>query len=238
MTTLVSSLLSVGVAHVMAQNLPAPTTPEFEPARITNYRDSFAILVNGEPRGTHVYAMKHSDDGFLYTESVAMPGFLHRERAVRMDSALAVTHAISDGELQGVPMGSQMQYDGRRARGWALVRGAERVQRVDLDTTLAAAAFDGLALMALLPALDWQPGVTYTLTLFDTDEGSTTEQTLRISGPEQIRVPAGEFVALRGDLTTTQAPVRIWVTQTRPHRLVKVGGATDAFATVLVKQDD
>lgn len=221
-----------------AQTTSAAIRPRFEATRLTSYRDSFALVLNGEQRGSHVYTLRRQDGGFVYTESVNMPGFLARDLTVELDADLGVTRASSSGQMQGQPMGSEMRYQGRHAKGWVLVQGPNGAQRVEWDTLLAAEAFDGLALMALLPALEWRPGAAYTLRLFDTDEGSTTDQMLRIVGPERVRVPAGEFDTFRADLTTTQAPVRIWLTQTQPHRLVKIGGDGDAFAGVLVRQGE
>ena len=225
---------SPAIAQARADPMPIPL--RFDARHLVTYRDSFAMVMNGAEVGHHVYSLARSGEGFAYTESVSMPGLLARELTVELDSHLTVLRARSEGQMQGRPMGSDVRYDGQRATGWAWVQRPSGPERVELDTMVAPGAFDGSALMALLPALDWADGTTYTLRLFDTDEYSTTEQTLTIVGPELVRVPAGEFRALRGDLTTTQAPVRIWVTESRPHRLVKVGGQTDAFATVLVRQ--
>ena len=76
-------------------------------------------------------------------------------------------------------------------------------------------------------------GQVDTLTIWDTDELSITRQTLRITGTERVETPAGAVEALRGELSTTQLPVTLWLSASAPHRLLKVSSANGE--TVLVR---
>lgn len=90
--------------------------------------------------------------------------------------------------------------------------------------------------MGLLPTLEWAVGRRYRITLFDAEEGSITTQILTIAGTEQLQVPAGAFATFSADLTTTEAPVQIWVTQDSDHRLVQIASPGSPLTTVLVSQ--
>jgi hypothetical protein len=208
----------------------------FDVDQVTIYRDSFAILIQGKERGWQRYEMRRAGNGFEYSESAAITGVFERTAVVSLDSDLQVQHVRSSGQMQGRAMGSDIRYANGRGTGYALGQGPSGSQRVQVDTAVAPPAFDGQALMGLITTLAWLPGGVYTLRLYDSEENSITDQELRIEGSERLAVPAGTFDVFRGDLSTTQAPDRIWVTQAVPHRIIKVAGATEDFVTVLVAQ--
>lgn len=225
---------SLGSGACRAQSPADATPPAFQPAGMATYSDSFVTVIRGVPGGWHRYAVEPTSAGWRFSEAFAVGDQMSRSLEVSLDSSLRVRTSAAQGQMLGQPVGARLTYDGQRVRGRAFVRRGANKAEVSVDTTLPPEAFDGLALMGLLPTLDWHPGALYRLVLFDAEEGSVTEQLLRISGPEQLEVPAGTFDALRGELTTTQAPVRIWVTRSKPHRVLKIGGETDDVMTMLV----
>ena len=232
LTVLLAGYVLVGANRNAAQTtLPA----RFESKRIAAYSDSFATIVQGQERGWHTFSMQRTDSGFLYQERFDLPGMMGRDLRIVFGPALTVRSVTATGTLMGHMIGAQLAYAGQRATGWAITDIETTPRRVTVDTVLPTGAFDGAALMAVLPALNWEAGASYSITMFDSDEMNITTQTVRIAGPERITVPAGTFEAYRADLSTTQLPVRLWYTRESPHRLLKLGGDTDGFVTVLVR---
>jgi hypothetical protein len=219
----------------VAQQVPQPAV--FHPAQVVLFRDSFDMLIQGEQRGTHVYAMERTATGYSYQEAFALKDFGDRQLRVDFDGNLAPVSSRSTGSTFGRPSGHDLTYQGRTARGQRIPQGpssSPAAEPVPVEATLAPGVIDGNALMGLLPSLAWKPGLVYSIAIYDVDEDRTTTQELRLGSVESLVVPAGRFEAIGADLTTTQAPVRIWVTAARPHRLLKISAAGGAFATVLV----
>jgi len=91
--------------------------------------------------------------------------------------------------------------------------------------------------MGLILTLDWHPGAQYALTMFYADEGDIATQRLTVVAEEDITIPMGNRHVFRAELTdlndtATETTMSIWVTTTKPHRIVKERSAIEE--TVLV----
>jgi hypothetical protein len=213
----------------------------FRAERVVQYRDSFHLYeydpVAGYARlvGWHRTAMVRHAGGFRYVEEEGNGHVWTKALEVLLDSALEVRSSRSAGRFFGRTVASNVTYAGRRARGAADASLPEAGRlRMPVDTLLPPDAFDALALHALLPLLDWKAGTAYLLPVFDAAESSITYQVLRIGEAERIETPAGAFDALPAELTTTGRPLRLWVTRTSPHRLVRVDSDDGRLRMVLV----
>ena len=226
-------------APAIAQRQREPQAPQFDVAAVTPFRDSFAIIVQGQARGWEVYALERTATGFLYIERMSLGSANHGSAEVLLDSQLRPTRAQDSTVVFGKSLGSDVHYSGQHATGVAWVYTDSGPRKTPIDTVLPTGAFDGRALMGLVLTLDWHPGAQYALTMFETDQGMITQR-LTVIDEEHITIPSGSRNVFRADLSdltdpaTTQAPVSIWVTVTKPHRIVKVGGVTGDFTTVLV----
>jgi hypothetical protein len=236
---LIGSVTPTLIAPAIAQRQGEPQAPQFNVAAVTPFRDSFAIIVQGQARGWQVYAMEKTASGFLYIERMFLGPANNGNAEVSLDSQLKPIRARDTTMVFGKSYGSDVQYSGQRATGFAWLHTDSGPRRIPIDTVLPSGAFDGRAFMGLIVTLDWHPGAQYALTMFETDQGIITQR-LTVVGEEHITIPSGSRNVLRADLTdltdrtSTQAPVSIWVTVTRPHRIVKVGSVNDDFSTVLV----
>ena len=228
---LLSALL---IAIPLSLSAQPAAQARFDPHVVGPYADSMVTLVRGIPRGWHTYSLTRDGPGFRYVESYDLTGFGHRQVEVSFTPRLVVLRASAHGGEMGDSSGADVRFAGRHATGWALVRRAGHMERAPVDTLLPAGAFDGYALMALIPALHLAPDTTIALTLFDADENSITTQSLHVGAVQQVSVPAGTFSAYRVDLSTTEAPVVLWYTTSTPHTLVRIGEPAGDFLDVLV----
>jgi hypothetical protein len=225
-------------ALVSPQPTPTPgekvvALTDLSPERLRTGIDSLVIRFGDLPEGSHRLELREVDGGYSYTEQVILTENLWRSVMVSFDRTFGILSVTSSGAEFGRPMGGVMSYDKQKAKGTAWVLRDGVPTEIAIETTLPEAAFDGDVLLAILPALEWAIGDTYKLRLFDSASGSVSDQTLYVVGEESITIPAGEFVALRGELTTTQLPVTVWVTQEVPRRILKLASANGE--TVLTK---
>ena len=158
---------------------------------------------------------------------------MDRRVSIAFDQSLAVQRAGDESHILGVGTGSDLTYVGQHAQGTVRGRGPGGVRTHDIDTVFAAGTISSLALLALLPTIDWRPDGAYAVSIYDTDELSATTQTLRVVAREQVTVPAGTFDAYRAELSTTQLPLLLWYTRSAPHRLVKLANTDGSIVDVL-----
>jgi hypothetical protein len=184
--------------------------------------DSFASRFSGGIEGAEVLIFQRTADGYRYTERIAIPRLMRRDVTVDFDFSLHVRRVQSSGTIGDRPIQSSVVYDGRRARGLARPLEAQSSAAVRIDTILPARAFDGLALYPVLLSRHWHVGDVDTLVVFDTDEISVTHQVAHASTREALTLPTGTVPALRVELSTTQLPVTLWISESSPHRLLKI----------------
>ena len=187
--------------------------------------DSFVARYTGAAEGSQVYSFRRTEGGYRYTERLVIPRVMHREVTVDFDHYLKVRRSQSVGAIGDRPIESSVVYNGDHARGSARPLQARRSELVRIDTVLPARAFDGLALYPMLLSHRWSVGTVDTLVLFDTDELTITRQTARATARENIALPAGTVAAIRVELSTSQLPVTLWLTEQAPHRLIKIASA-------------
>jgi len=237
----VAVLVGVAVSvlsHFAVGQQPHATQPtRFNAAAVVPFRDSFAIVFQGQAQGWQVYAMEKSDSGFRYIERFSAGAAKNWSSEVVLDSQLRAIREHSDGVLLGHSIGGDVRYVTGRATGLLTQYTDSGPHRVRIDTVLPTNAVDGNALMGLMLTLDWHLGASYALTIFDSDQASISTQMLRVTAEELITVPAGKRDVFRADLTAaedTESAVRIWVTAAKPHRIVKIASAGDDLVTVLI----
>ena len=238
MAVLVGVAVSVLSAFAVGQQPQGTQPTRFNAAAVVPFRDSFAIVFQGQAQGWQVYAMEKTDSGFRYIERFSLGLAKNWSSAVVLDSQLRPIRGHSDGVLLGHSIDGDVRYVAGRAVGFLTQPTDSGPNRVRIDTVLPTNTVDGNALMGLILTLDWHLGATYTLNIFDPDQASISTQMLRVTAEELITVPAGKRDVFRADLTAaeadTEAAVRIWVTAAKPHRIVKIASAGDDLVTVLI----
>ena len=215
-------LATAACARPSADAAPAAQATTSSVTSIRLVTDSFAVRFQHVPEGADALSMIETDSGYRYVERLSLPP-IFRLVEVDMDAALHIRRARSETRVGSRIGRSDVRYVHGRAQGTATpLMGRSAVA---IDTLLPPGAFDGVALYPMVLSRRWQVGQVDTLTIWDTDELSITRQTFRITGAERVRVPAGEFDALRAELSTTQLPVTLWLSAAVPHRLLKVTSA-------------
>jgi hypothetical protein len=187
--------------------------------------DSMVVHFNGVPDGTHVLSLKRTSTGYRYSEHLSLRPLMTREVVVDFDAAFRITCSNSQTTFGDQRFSSALKFRDGRARGYVFPLEGVPGKQVPVDTALPPGTIDGLALFPIILNGPWRIGLSDTVIVFDSDEVNITRQVLRVVAVEEVSVPAGRFRALRGELSTTQLPVTLWVTEARPHRLLKIASA-------------
>ncbi len=205
---------------------PKVTSVAFDPSQLVSRRDSFQVLVQGNPFGYMTAQLLRSSDSLVYTEeTVIAAAGLRQKTTLRFDpQSLAVQEVEITGQAAGQALETEVRYRQGRVQGRARIpdpqAGAPRV--VEVDTTLAEGTLDMSALQPLLPAFPLAEGASFSVPVFEPAESRTRTLTVRVTGVTDLAVPAGSFPVYRVEVSGTPQPFVFYVTREAPRRLVKI----------------
>ncbi|GBD33171.1 putative zinc protease [bacterium HR33] len=205
---------------------PKAEAVTFDPAQLVAGRDSFQVLVQGNPFGYMTAEWARFPDSLVYTEETVIAAVgLRQKTVVRLDpNTLAVRSVERTGQAAGQNLETAVSYQGGRVRGRAQTpdprAGTPRV--VEVDTTVAEGTLDASAFQPLVAALPLAEGSTFSLPVFEPAEERTRILTVKVAGVSDLTVPAGDFPVYRVEVSGTPQPFVFYVTREAPRRLVKI----------------
>jgi len=204
---------------------PTATALEFDHASIVARRDSFRIGFQGNEIGYQVSEVVVGADSLLYREQMSIPMMgAQQVGTVRLDPASLAPLAVDiSGQIAGQAMNTRLTYDGNHVTGYTQApQPSGTPDSSDIDATVADGAIDLNAIQLFLPALQLADGAAFTFNAFDSSDGEPRVVTLKVSGSEEVTVPAGSFTAFRVELSGTPQPAVYFVDTAQPHRLLKI----------------
>jgi zinc protease len=222
---------------------PGDLTPKamdvsFDRAHLPVRRDSFVVMIQGNPLGAQVSEVVEENGALVFHETTTIPMLgLSQQTTVRMDpTSLAVRSIDQNGTVGGQATETQVTVADGRATGRAQSpQPGGQVKTVDVDTTLAAGTYDLNQLMAFVPALPLAEGASITVSAFNASEASTKPITFKVEGVEDVTVPAGTFSTFRLSVAGGEFPAIMYVSRETPRRIVKLEVVGQPVAFELVK---
>lgn len=220
-------VVDVDGAQVNLGDLVVRASPlEFDLSRLVAARDSFTVMVQGNPFGYQVSRLERDGDGWRYREESNIGPIIQQQTEVRMGGDLSMRSVAQQGSFQGNAMSLDVRYAGSMVSGTGMTPGAQGMQQVRYDNVqVPEGTIDDNAVPALIPLLKWESGATFTLAVFASGKGAMERRTLRVTGEEAVVVPLGTFGAYRVEYAGGDAPGTYWVESSPPHRVLKFGPA-------------
>ncbi|HLB54451.1 MAG TPA: pitrilysin family protein [Gemmatimonadales bacterium] len=190
-------------------------------------RDSFTIMVQGNPFGWQTSVLEPTPEGYRYTETVRLGPVVDQTTTLELDKAGGMRSVKQTGKVQGQDVTIDVQYRDGRAVGTARTPDprTREIQSVTIDTALVTGTIDDNAIQALVPALRWAPGARWTMNVLSAGQGQIKVWTLSVSGTEILTIGGQAVEVYRTDLAGGAAPLTLWVTTQAPYRLIKIGVA-------------
>ncbi len=216
---------------------PTAGVPGLDRSQIVSRTDSFRIMVQGNPLGVQVNAIRVTPDSLVYTERSNIGAFVEQHSTAVLDpSDLSMRAMDQAGSAQGQKIEAHLVYGGGRVKGAVTQpQPGGTARSFTVDTTVAPGTYDDNALALVLAALPLESGKTHNLNVFASGEGVSRIFSVKVSGPESVTVPAGTFQAYRLDVTGGQAPLVIHVTTETPRRIVRLEPVGTPIVVELVK---
>ncbi|HEY0972480.1 MAG TPA: insulinase family protein [Gemmatimonadales bacterium] len=196
---------------------------KLDPSRLKAGRDSFVVLVQGNPFGhTVTEVARATDGGVTITESTQLGPVMQQTTTVTLTPALEPLRVEQSGRVQGQATKVDVTYANGRVTGTAATPGMTGITEKTVDAEVPEGVIDDNTLATLLPILPWAADAKLTLPVFASGQGQLQQITLAVTGVESVTVPAGTFQAFRVEATGGQAPLTFLIEQAAPHRLLKI----------------
>lgn len=205
-----------------------------DPALLAPRHDSLVARVGGQPLGYQAVTLARTAEGLRYTEQTLVGAFVQQRTEILLTRAGEVRQVAQGGMLQGVAVRTSLEYRRGRVRGVTVVPTQEGPVALPADTTLPPGTIDDNAIALFLPALPWTANASWSFPVYVSGERAVRQMTLTVLGGASVALPSGPVATWQAELGGGQAPVRFYVTQAAPHRLVRIELVGSALEFVLV----
>src|SRR3989449_11512644 len=191
-----------------AELVPQARPVGLDPAQLVSRSDSSRVVVQGNPIGATVSAVRRTADSLVYTERSVLGGVFEQSTTIVFDPTDAsVKDVVQTITQKGKKAETRLTYGDGRVKGHGAGPQPDGgVREFDIDTAVAAGTYDASAVPVIVPALPLAPGQTFNLSFFSSDENTLKVLSFKVGAPEPVTVPAGTFQAYRVDVTDSRAP--------------------------------
>ena len=182
--------------------------------------DTFVLEVGGRAIGNQVITVTSVDGGFLFQETTTTSAG-SQSTEVRTDGMLGLRAGRQQGVMGGQVMRIEVDYGGGRATGHARVPGPAGMMAVVVDAAVPADVIDDNILLAMLPAIRWEDGMSFDLPVFASGRNSLVNHSVT-ARLEELALPAGTVPTYRVEIEGGDVPLLVHLTEERPHRVLRL----------------
>jgi hypothetical protein len=218
---------------VRAQAIASPLREHLDLDRLVARRDSFVVLMRGEPRGWQVLAVERDSAGWTLVDAVTIDSMMSQASTMRFDATLNEQSLRQQGRMMGRPMRIALDFAANGVQGTALTP-TRPDGEVAVSIPNQVGLLDDNAVTSLLPAIRWSDGLRITVPVLASGKGTVSPFLLHATGPENVTVPAGTFDTWRVEVQMDRTRVIAHVTRAAPHRVVRLSTGP-AFEMQLVR---
>jgi hypothetical protein len=212
-------LLSALAALTFA--LPA-AAQMFQPAKLpAASRDTFQVLMQGQPFGTFVITLSQAGGNYTFAgeANLTQMGMVSYDSVTFNATTLAPVAMSSRMSMQGMSANTSVTVSGGKATGTAQQPGPAGIQSVAIDAPIAAGVIGDGSDFVLLPTVALAEGYSGSFQVFDPKSGATKTSEIKVLGKETVTVPAGTFETFKVQLASNETAT-LYITTAEPRRIV------------------
>jgi hypothetical protein len=200
------------------------------------------VSVRGVPIGWQTSHVERIDGGVRVVDHLSLSAFAEQRTEILLLGDGRIHWVRQGGIVNGVAIRTSLEYRRNRVRGVTVVPTPLGGAAIPADTTIPAGTIDDNAITAFLPALPWGPDARWSFPDFVSTSDtirkvlvdSVRTMTLRVTGQATVSLPTGAVDTWQAELSGGPSPLIYYVTQTAPHRLVRMEVTGAALEFVLV----
>ena len=225
----------LGVALSAAARVAHAQLP-YDPALLRPHQDSMVVSVQGKVVGWYTSRLDLADDGWHMTDRLSIGEFVQQRTEILVDRNGRLRRVQFGGITNGIQIRASLDYRRDRVRGVTVGSPAgllgdstapvdtSPVRSISIvaDTVLPAGTIDDNALLFYLPALPWAEGARWTFPVFSGQENVIRQVTFTVRGPASVALRSGTVETWEVDGTGGASPLKYYVSQSSPHRLVRM----------------
>jgi zinc protease len=219
-------------SDLVPQSGPLPLDPD----QLVSHRDSFVVLLQGQPIGTRTTELERTADSLIYREHFVLGVAGEQQLTLAFDASdLSVKRVDETGTMRGQKNEIHLVYGAGRVKGSAALPQPSGTPRtLAIDTAVVANTYDDNAINVLIPALPLADGRTFPIRVFSSGDGRSKVFTATVSEADSVTVPAGMFRVFKVEVTGADAPFIFYVSRDTPRRIIKleIVGAPVSFQLV------
>lgn len=234
-------------AALLAPAQAARAQLPYDPALLVPRQDSMVVSVQRRVLGWYTSRVALVDDGLHVTDRLALGELAQQRTEILLDRAGRLRQVQLGGVTTGIQIRASLEYRRNRVRGVTVASTAGllsdstapvdtsqlRSISVVADTLLPPGTIDDNALLLYLPALPWADGAHWTFPVFSGQENVIRSVTLAVRGSASVALRSGAVETWEVDVSGGASPVKYYVTQAAPHRLVRMEFTTVGIVYLL-----
>lgn len=208
----------------------------YDPALLVPRQDSMVVSVQGRVLGWYTSRVARTEDGLQMNDQLSLGELAQQRSEILVDRAGRLRQVQLGGVTTGIQIRASLEYRRNRVRGVTVASTAgllgdstapvdtSQVRSISVvaDTLLPPGTIDDNALLLYLPALPWADGVQWTFPVFSGQVNVIRSMTFAVRGSVSVALRSGTVEAWEVDVTGGASPVKYYISQSAPHRLVRM----------------
>lgn len=206
-----------------ATPLRAQETPDFsiDLNRLSSDTIRFALLRQDTRIGEQVVTLTRAGSTWTISERTETPvGF--QATTVTLSNGPAMQSVEQHGRMGETEIATAITYEDGRVTGRAIVPTAAGLDTVEVDAVVPENAIDDNALVALFPAMELAPGMSFTFPVFAAGRNQLQDYEMEVRSGAPLQWRGDSVATLRVDAKSGTGSVSFVVTTSRPHRLLQI----------------
>ena len=219
------SILALALTPTLAYSDETVVSPMPQAADVQEETWRFDIVQEGSVAGSTVVDFRRAKDAFWIHDASALGADVSEDMLMRLDATtLEPVSLVVHGEFGAIHVNGQFEVDGGRIRGRFVQHRVEDTvaAEVEVDEALSSRTLFRGALIWLAHTLPLEVGNTYGYRWFMALGGRFEDVELKVVGIDVVTVPAGTFETFRVIQEGGNPGNVLYVTTSRPRRLVRV----------------
>jgi hypothetical protein len=206
-----------------------------DPSRLKAGSDSFAFMIDGQPRGWQKLSASRDGDAWVLSDEVQMGAFVQQRSDVRFSAGFVEQSLRQSGSARGKAMQIELDRAGQRLTGTARTPTGGDAD-VPIDVEASDDVIDDNAVAPILPFIKWAEGLSFSIPVLKSGKGTIAPNAVMVRGKGSVTVGAGTFEAWQVVVSEGDRPwLEAHVTTTAPYRVVRMGPPGGRMVVELVK---
>jgi zinc protease len=195
------------------------TSEKFDASGLNPMTLTYRVVLQGNPFGTSTLTLAREGEEWVSTQEL-QGGPLVQKGEARFTADFIPVSASQSASQGGMQMSVDVKYGAGRVTGTAELPAQMGGNRQIDESVPQGTVFSGMDQWVLATS-DLAPGKSVTIPVFNAQQGGVVSATFRVTGEEQVTVPAGTFAAYKVEATVGPQSMTMYLRRDAPHIVLR-----------------